>query len=333
MPTSKPAAGATTGSQHSCCAPQRPGEAPPTDPGSPIEHLPPNTGLWPQMAVIPGGAFRMGSDSAASFHSDGEGPVRQVALDGYAIAIHTVTNMQYAAFVKESGYRTDAERFGWSYVFDDHIHPDDRHLVMPGSPPSTPWWRGVHGATWRAPRGPSSSVDEILAHPVVHVSHTDAVAYTTWSGTRLPSEAEWERAARGGLDQAAYPWGDELTPQGQHRANIWQGRFPFHNTVADGYEATAPAMSFQPNRLGLYNCAGNVWEWTADWFSPDWHQPSRPETRVNPTGPASGTGRVVKGGSFLCHASYCNRYRPGARTQNTPDTSLSHTGFRVAIDL
>lgn len=168
---------------------------------------------------------------------------------------------------------------------------------------------------------------------MVHVSHHDAVAYARWSGTRLPTEAEWERAARGGLDQATYPWGDELTPNGQYQCNIWQGQFPTHNTLDDGYDTTAPAISFQPNGYGLYHCADNVWEWTADWFSPHWHVPATPMSRTNPTGPGSGAGRVVKGGSFLCHASYCNRYRPAARTHNTPDTSLSHIGFRVAADL
>ncbi len=287
----------------------------------------------PDMVDIAAGAFRMGSDSATAFPGDGEGPVREVKLAAYRIGTHTVTNGEYAAFLDATGHLTDAERYGWSYVFADHIHPDARDAVMAGGPPGTPWWRGVRGATWRAPTGPGSSVAAILDHPVVHVSHHDAVAYARWSGTRLPTEAEWERAARGGLDQATYPWGDELTPNGQYQCNIWQGQFPAHNTLDDGYDTTAPAISFQPNGYGLYHCAGNVWEWTADWFSPHWHVRATPMSRTNPTGPGSGAGRVVKGGSFLCHASYCNRYRPAARTHNTPDTSLSHIGFRVAADL
>lgn len=270
----------------------------------------------------------MGADSEATFSGDGEEPVREIELSAYHIGVSTVTNSQYAAFVDATGHLTDADRYGWSYVFVDHIHPDALGSVMPGSPPGTPWWRGVRGATWRTPAGPGSDITAILDHPVVHVSHTDAVAYASWCGTRLPNEAEWERAARGGLDQATYPWGDDLTPNGQHRCNIWQGQFPVHNTVDDGYETTAPAVSFQPNGLGLYNCAGNVWEWTADWFSPNWHHPPTATTRTNPRGPSRGADRVVKGGSFLCHASYCNRYRVAARTSNTPDSSTSNMGFR-----
>ncbi len=324
---------------HGCCAPTRPTELPKTGAGDIAGNVERRDAVAapesvvPDMVDIAGGAFSMGSDSAAAFPGDGEGPVRPVQLAAYRIGTHTVTNREYAAFDEATGHASDAQRSGWSYVFADHVHPDARGAVVAGSPSGTPWWRAVRGATWAAPAGPGSSVDQILDHPVVHVSHQDAVAYTHWCGTRLPTEAEWEGAARGGLDQATYPWGNELTPGGQHRCNIWQGRFPARNTGDDGYQRTAPAVSFPPNGYGLYNCAGNVWEWTADWFSPDWHVPATPTTRTNPAGPGAGAGRVVKGGSFLCHASYCNRYRPAARTHNTSDTSLSHTGFRVAADL
>lgn len=166
----------------------------------------------------------------------------------------------------------------------------------------------------------------------MHVSFHDAAAFACWAGGRLPTEAEWEKAARGGLDQAAYPWGDALLPDEEHRANIRQGGFPLRNTIADGYATTAPVRAYHPNKFGLYNTAGNVWEWTTDWFSPTWHQTATGDTRVDPHGPPTGSGRVAKGGSFLCHASYCNRYRVAARTKTTPDTTLSHTGFRLAAD-
>jgi formylglycine-generating enzyme required for sulfatase activity len=166
-------------------------------------------------------------------------------------------------------------------------------------------------------------------HPVVHVSWADASAYAAWAGKRLPSEAEWEFAARGGLEQKLFPWGDELTPGGKHLCNIWQGQFPDINTAEDGYEATAPVDAYPPNGFGLLSMAGNVWEWCADWFSPDFHLIA---ARNNPVGPQSGIAKVIRGGSFLCHASYCNRYRVAARTSNTPDSSASNIGFRCVRD-
>lgn len=314
--------------QPSCCAPNRPatGTAPQL---TVIDEKVPSDG---GMITIPAGVFRMGSQTPDAFPGDGEGPVRDVTVAAFRIDAFAVTNGRFAAFVDATGYVTEAEVFGWSYVFADHIHPEARSHIVDAVLQGALWWRGVRAANWRYPGGPGSTIDRVLDHPVVHVSFNDAAAFARWSGARLPTEAEWERAARGGLDQATYPWGDQWTPGGQHRANTWQGRFPFYNTAVDGYSATAPVDSFTPNGFGLFNTSGNVWEWTADWFSPTWHQQDQKATRVDPQGPLTGHGRVVKGGSFLCHASYCNRYRVAARTQTTPDSSLSHTGFRLAAD-
>ncbi|MDT8912527.1 formylglycine-generating enzyme family protein [Amycolatopsis sp. PS_44_ISF1] len=255
----------------------------------------------------------MGTDDPDGFPQDREGPVRAVTVAPFAIDPRTVTNERFAAFADATGYRTDAEEFGWAYVFAKFL-PGPLRKSSP-RPASAPWWCGVSGASWRRPEGPGSSVAGRAGHPVVQVSWNDAAAYCAWVGLRLPSEAEWEYAARGGLDQARYPWGDELTPDGRHRCNIWQGRFPVRDTAEDGYSGTAPAGAFEPNGFGLYNVAGNVWEWCADPFAP-----------------ASGH-RSMRGGSYLCHESYCNRYRVAARTSNSPDTSSGNTGFRCAADV
>ncbi|MFD7206447.1 formylglycine-generating enzyme family protein [Streptomyces sp. NPDC059893] len=285
------------------------------------------------MLRIPGGAFLMGGDDADAFPEDGEGPVREVRLAPFLIDATTVTNRQFAKFVRSSGYRTDAERHGWSFVFYALVHPAARHAVRDGAVEQAPWWLAVEGACWSAPYGPGSAWTDLPNHPVVHVSWRDASAYAAWAGKRLPTEAEWERAARGGLERGRFPWGDELLPRGQHRCNIWQGRFPQDNTGEDGYLGTAPVKSYRANNYGLYNTSGNVWEWCSDWWSTTWHAAERPETRHDPAGPAAGEARVIRGGSYLCHASYCNRYRVAARTSNTPDSSTGHMGFRCAADL
>nr|WP_199435383.1 formylglycine-generating enzyme family protein [Qaidamihabitans albus] len=264
------------------------------------------------MIVLPGGTFRMGADDPAGFPDDAEGPVREVRMDTLAIDPYCVTNERFAEFVEATGYRTDAERFGWSYVFAKFV-PAELRRSSP-RPEQTPWWCGVAGAFWRRPEGTRSDLDGRWDHPVVHVSWHDAVAFCAWAGRRLPTEAEWEYAARGGLDQARYPWGDELKPDGAHRCNIWQGRFPVRDTAEDGYSGTAPVDAFEPNGYGLYNTSGNVWEWCADWFD------------------AREGALSMRGGSYLCHASYCNRYRVAARTANTPDSSSGNLGFRcVAV--
>ena len=276
------------------------------------------------MVTVPGGTFLMGSQAPDVNPGDGEGPVREVTLDPFDIGRHAVTNGEFAAFAAATGYRTGAERFGWSFVFASFLPGALRRGAQ--RPDEAPWWCRVDGADWRHPEGPGSDLDQRWDHPVVHVDHDDASAYCAWAGLRLPSEAEWERAARGGLEQVAYAWGDELTPDGQHRCNIWQGRFPVKNTAEDGYLGTAPAESFPPNGYGLYNVAGNVWEWCADW----WGTRHDPGPVTNPQGPPEGTKRVMRGGSYLCHASYCNRYRVAARTGNDPDSASGNVGFRVA---
>nr|WP_242339139.1 formylglycine-generating enzyme family protein [Streptomyces formicae] len=261
------------------------------------------------MIDLPGGRFLMGTDDPDGFPADGEGPVREVEVAPFRIAPTAVTNAQFATFVKATGHVTEAERFGFSFVFAGLLSDELAAASRPVA--AVPWWRAVPGATWRHPEGPGSSFADRQNHPVVHVSWNDAQAYCAWSGTRLPTEAEWEYAARGGLEQRRYPWGDELTPGGRHMCNIWQGEFPSHNTRDDGHLGTAPVKSYRPNGYALYNVVGNVWEWCADWFTPD-------------------EARVMRGGSYLCHDSYCNRYRVAARSSNTPDSSTGNIGFRVA---
>lgn len=304
--------------QASCCPPHRgatDGAAPPKPPE------PTGTPTGAPMVALPGDTFRMGTDDPEGFPSDGEGPVREVTITGFQIAVHTVTNAEFAHFITETGYTTEAERYGWSYVFAGFL-PGELRKISP-RPDAAPWWCGVEGADWRHPEGPHSTVDDRWRHPVVHVSWNDAAAYCTWSGTRLPTEAEWEYAARGGLDQRRYPWGDELTPDGKHMCNIWQGHFPAKNTADDGYRATAEVDAFDPNGYGLHNVSGNVWEWCADnWTLPHEHAPA-----------PDGTAKVMRGGSYMCHESYCNRYRVAARTSNTPDSSSGNIGFRCARDL
>jgi len=285
------------------------------------------------MVLIPGGSFWMGEEGPGTIEADGEGPVRRVDVRAFLIDPVAVTNAKFAVFVKATGYVTEAEAFGWSFVFWQFVSERDAAAVMDATVPGAPWWRGVRGADWRHPEGPASGISARSSHPVVHVSWNDAAAYARWAGKRLPSEAEWEKAARGGLDRQRFPWGGELTVRGQHRCNTWQGRFPQRNTGEDGYHGTAPVKAYRPNGYGLYNVCGNVWEWCADWFSADWHVPESPPTRENPQGPAEGSTRVMKGGSYLCHDSYCNRYRVAARTSNTPDAGSGHLGFRCAADL
>jgi formylglycine-generating enzyme len=278
------------------------------------------------MALVPGGEFLMGTDSREGYPADGEGPARKISLGPFWIDTLAVSNAHFAKFVEVVAYVTEAERFGWSFVFGGFL-PDD-------FPPTrgvadAPWWRQVHGANWRHPEGPQSSIADRMNHPVVHLSWNDALSYCRWAGKRLPSEAEWEYAARGGLEQQRYPWGSQLTPNGEHRMNVWQGKFPQVDTAQDGYRGAAPVGEFPSNGYGLHNMTGNVWEWCADWFSATFH---RQGARDNPAGPPSGERKVMRGGSYLCHRSYCFRYRVAARSSNTPDSSTGNLGFRCVRD-
>ena len=280
------------------------------------------------MVELAGGEFLMGTDDEVGFPADGEGPVRRVNLRPFYIDETAVTNAQFSRFMKATRYKTEAEQFDWSFVFHLFLTKRARRGATQAVA-EVPWWLPVTGATWRHPEGPGSDVKDRMDYPAVHVSWNDALNYADWAGKRLPTEAEWEFAARGGLEQKRYAWGDDLTPEGEHRCNIWQGDFPDRDTAEDGYSGTAPARSYAPNGHGLYNVAGNVWEWTADWFSVDYHVDGR---RDNPQGPPEGASRVTRGGSYLCHESYCNRYRVAARSSSTPDSSTGNLGFRCAID-
>lgn len=308
-----------------CCAPQ---VAQTGDAASPRERvLVSSKPLRSDLIAIDADEFLMGSDSGQGYPADGEGPQRRVMLGAFSISAYAVTNAEFEVFVSETGYVTDAERNGWSFVFHQHVGKEAKNRVK-GVSSEARWWLAVEGACWTRPEGPGRDVAYRMDHPVIHVSWHDAKAYCQWSGTRLPTEAEWELAARGGLEARTYPWGDELHPDGRHRCNIWQGTFPTQDLGSDGFAGAAPVTAFEPNGYGLFNVVGNVWEWCEDWFSPNYHRVTRSEDPrcVIPTG-----RRSMRGGSFLCHHSYCNRYRVAARGSNTPDSTTSNCGFRVAV--
>jgi len=279
------------------------------------------------MRSLPAGTFRMGTADLWTYADDGEGPVHEVTVRPFLIDATAVTNAAFGEFVDATGYVTDAERFEWAFVFGGLL-PDD--FPPTRGVEAAPWWRQVYGADWSHPEGPESGIADRLDHPAVHVSWEDATAFCQWSGKRLPNEAEWEYAARGGLDGAVFPWGNDLEPEGAHRMNVWQGTFPSKNTLDDGYLGTAPVDAFAPNGFGLYNMTGNVWEWCADWYDPRYYATSPAH---DPAGPSAGSHRVMRGGSYLCHASYCNRYRVGARSGNSPDSSVGNLGFRCVVDV
>jgi sulfatase modifying factor 1 len=299
-----------------------------------------------EMVWIPGGTFRMGSEH----HYPEERPVHQVSVDGFFVDVTPVTNRQFGAFIAATGYVTYAE-----------IPPDPKdypgalpHMLKAGSlvftPPDHPvdlrdwsqWWQFRFRANWRRPDGPGSSIKGLEEHPVVHVAYRDAEAFAAWMGKELPTEAEWEYAARGGLEDAEFAWGDELNPSGRQMANTWQGTFPIENLGTDGYHRTSPVRAFPPNGYGLHDMIGNIWEWTSDWWS-DRHPDDAPKACCVPLNPRGGPQhasydprqpdiaiprKVLKGGSHLCAPNYCRRYRPAARHAEPVDTSTNHVGFR-----
>ncbi|MEJ5946591.1 formylglycine-generating enzyme family protein [Pseudokineococcus basanitobsidens] len=315
-----------------CCAPSAADVVQPTQ--GPVRGPLPSSATGPAAAggahgdhrveqvVVPAQTFLMGDARGDGRPADGETPVHEVELDAFSVDATTVTNSDFARFVDATGFRTEAEVFGYSAVFHLALAAPPEDVL--GQPPQTPWWLGVRGADWRHPGGARSDLDGLADHPVVHVSWNDAVAYGTWAGRSLPSEAQWECASRGGLVGARYPWGDELT--GEWACNIWQGDFPTRNTREDGFLTTAPVRTYAPNAYGLWQTVGNVWEWCADWSAADTYRRS---PRHDPRGPEAGAERVMRGGSYLCHDSYCNRYRCSARSSNTPDSSTGNAGFRT----
>lgn len=280
----------------------------PKEPSTKVVADPKEINIPKGMVLIKGGTFQMGTDDGMPFES----PVHSVELKSFLMDEHEVTVAEFAKFVEATNYKTEAEKFGWSGVFN----------IESGA------WEKSDGASWRHPDGKISEAkpDE----PVCQISWNDANAYAKWAGKRLPTEAEYEFAARGGLAQKKYAWGDELKPDGKPVANWWQGDFPAKNTVEDGFLRRAPIKSFAPNGYGLYDITGNVWEWTNDWYSANYYEKS---PKSNPQGPENGTEKVIRGGSWMCSENYCSNYRVAGRSQSTPDTGLNNLGFRCAKDI
>lgn len=303
-----------------CCTPHRSGDR--TTHGT-LSHATADEDITFDTVDIGGGTGLLGTDRPV-MPADEEAPTRQVDIQPFRIMRAAVTNALFREFVAASGYKTDAERYGWSFVFDG----DCARTSLQSTATGAPWWRAVKQASWQCIDGVTKNDTALDDHPVVHVSWNDARAFARWAGGRLPLEREWEYAARGGRADVMFPWGDAEPDDHQFTpCNIWQGDFPRNNTAQDGYAATAPVRTFEPNGYGLYNLCGNVWEWTAQSFKIR----SR-ESAARAFGKQMRGTKVLKGGSFLCHRSYCYRYRIAARTASTPDSSTTHQGFRLVFD-
>lgn len=322
-----------TSEAKACCGAKRASVIDPADPYTAAALAVPNasaetqTKLREPLRKIPGGIFEMGARKS-TYPDDLDAPRRKVNVDAFLMSPTSVTNAEYALFVKQTGYRTVAEVEGWSFVFHLLLAEPDK---FQNHPVGLEWWRRVDGAYWAAPEGPGTTWHDRADHPATHLAWYDALAYATWAGMRFPYEAEWERAARGGLKNMKFPWGNQLVPSSGYAMNTWQGDFPHTNTAEDGYIGTCPVTEYQPNGYGMYNMTGNVWEWVQDYYGPRAAPAKFPER--NPTGPSEGHPRIQRGGSFLCHVSYCDRYHVHSRTRNDPDSSTSNCGFRVAADL
>lgn len=313
-------------SEKKCCSPNDPHKS--SSDISEINFLSKQEIKLGEMILIDQEKFLMGTNYKKAFSSDGEGPLREVTISKFYIDQYPVTNQDFEKFCISTGYTTEAEKFGWSFVFYQLLSEKTKKNVSE-SVYDAPWWWKVNGASWKNPYGPDSSIKGIETHPVVHVSWNDVNAYSKWVGKKIPSEAEWEMASRGGLVNKNFSWGDEDS-EIYKKCNIWDGKFPDQNSLDDGWLGTSPVDYFEPNKLNVYDTAGNVWEWCSDWFSSSFHQIDSKETRINPKGPPQGNTKTMKGGSYLCHNSYCNRYRNSARTQNSPDSSTGNLGFRLA---